>query len=308
MKPGFLAFLAASVAAFALAQGAMAKDAGAVRSAPQKEPVVVASIAPVYGLVKEVMAGVAQPRILVPGNVSPHVYALRPSDVEMLGDAAVVYWIGSPLEGFMAKTLSANRIPNVALGDKLPVKYKPRVGGVWEFDDDGDSVASFDPHMWLDPANAEAMVQAIADDLAKRDPAHAKRYESNAKAAIAKIQAMDKSIAALLKNDAGKPFIVFHDAYQYFEKRYHLSGVGSIIVDAEAKPSAKRMLALRSRIQSDNVKCVFTEPQFNTALVASITEGTSATHAAIDPLGHGDYFKLVENLAKAVHGCLGAKD
>ena len=167
-----------------------------------------------------------------------------------------------------------------------------------------------DIHIWLDPDNAAAMVRAIMANLSHADPANAERYTANGTALLGLLDGLDSEIKALLSSVKDHPYIVFHDAYQYFEVRYGTNGVGAISVSPERAPGAKRLAALRDEIVDRGAVCVFSEPQFEPALVATIAEGTAAKTGELDPLGAdlspgpGAYFALMRNLAKGFHDCL----
>lgn len=297
-------------------------------------PKVVVSIKPIHSLVAAVMHGVGEPVLLVRGGASPHSYTMKPSDAKALSAADLVVWVGPELEGFLEKPLKANA-PKAArltlMEQKGLTLLQTREGGAWEphdhghegghdghghkdhdhkdHDDDHDELNS---HIWLDPANARAIVTATADALAARDPADAEAYRSNADRTLQAIDALDTELKATLSPLKDKPFVVFHDAYQYFEARYDLSAVGSITVSPDRRPSAKRLSAIRAKIAGLNAACVFAEPQFEPTLVRTVVEGTKAKTGVLDPEGadlpEGEalYPTLMRNLAASLRGCLGA--
>lgn len=168
----------------------------------------------------------------------------------------------------------------------------------------------FDFHVWLDPQNAKAFVHEIEKALAKADPANAAKYETNAKALMAKLDALTKEVSEKLEGVKDKSFVVFHDAYQYFENRFGVKAAGSITVSPEIMPGAKRVGEIRDKVQSLGVTCVFAEPQFEPKLVSTVTEGTKAKSGVIDPLGaelpDGQelYFTLIRNMAASIRDCL----
>jgi len=165
-------------------------------------------------------------------------------------------------------------------------------------------------HIWLDPANAEAMVSRIALALSEADPANAPRYRSNAIALTDRLAEMDSVIDRDVAPVKRSPYIVFHDAYQYFETRYDLSPAGSITVDPDRKPGVRRIKEIRQKIQDTGAVCVFSEPQFEPAIVNTVIEGTKAKTAILDPLGADlapgadAYFQLMHGLASSLRGCL----
>ncbi len=170
----------------------------------------------------------------------------------------------------------------------------------------------FDVHVWLDPQNAKALVHEIEEALAKADPANAAKYEANAKALMAKLDGLTKDVSKKLEGVKDKSFVVFHDAYQYFEDRFGVKAAGSITVSPEVIPGAKRVGEIRDKVKSLEVTCVFAEPQFEPKLVTTVTEGTKAKSGVLDPLGadlqNGPdlYFTLIRNMATSIRDCLSA--
>lgn len=289
-------------------------------------PQVVASIQPVHALVAGVMQGVAEPRLLVPAGRSPHGYQLRPSEAEALRDADLVVWVGEALETFLVapvealagsgKALELMDAPGMALLDS-------REGGAWDAHgahddhahgqgrDHGHGHDRADPHIWLSPANARAIVGAVAAALAEADPRNADAYAANAARLDTRIDALETELAAQLAPVRAKPFIVLHDAFQYFDRAFGLAGVGSITVSPDRPPSAKRLRDLQRRIAAGNAVCVFAEPQASDRLVASLAEGTGAGTGLLDaegsaglPAGAEGYFALMRRNARALADCL----
>ncbi len=170
-----------------------------------------------------------------------------------------------------------------------------------------------DMHIWLDPANAKAIVQHAAAVLSETDPANAATYERNAADMTARLDALTAELRGTLSPVADKPFLVFHDAYQYFEARFGLNSVGSITVSPEVQPSAQRVREVRERIASLAAACVFAEPQFAPKIVDVVTEGSDARAGVLDPLGADiaegpdHYFALLRQNADALVGCLSAQ-
>jgi zinc transport system substrate-binding protein len=288
---------------------------------------VVASIKPVHSLVAGVMAGVGAPALLVNGARSPHDYSMRPSDARTLQEADVVFWVGADLETFLVKPTAAlsSGARVVALSKSEGVGLLPtREGGLWEEaayepgEQQGQAGAEhaehgqFDMHLWLDPANAQAMVGAIVTALRAADPDNALIYRDNGERLRARLAELEKVLAERLGRVGHRPFVVFHDAYRYLESRYHLNALGAITVDPRRRPGAHRLAQIQQQLEELDAACVFFEPQFEPALVDTVIEGTSARKAVLDPLGADldpgadHYFRLMDGLAAALVGCLRA--
>jgi zinc transport system substrate-binding protein len=296
-------------------------------TAAAAEPQVVASIRPVHSLVAGVMQGVGEPVLLLSGASSPHDYSLRPSDARALENATAIFWVGEGLEAFLAKPLGtlAGGARIVALSEAEGVVLLPtRAGGIRheeaheeephaEEHEHEDEHGAHDMHLWLDPRNAAAMVDAIVGALATVDPANGARYEANGRELRARLAALDEALREQLAPVADRPFVVFHDAYQYFVERYGLIEVGSITVDPQRRPGAQRLTEIRARLQELGAACVFAEPQFEPAVVDTVIEGSAARKGVLDPLGASlaagphQYFELLEGLAGALVACLDAR-
>ena len=180
-------------------------------------------------------------------------------------------------------------------------------------DHDDHGHGEFDPHVWLDPINAKAVVHEIEEALVKADPKNAKKYEANAVRMAGKLDQLVTELRAQLQPVQGKGFIVFHDAYQYFEQRFGVAAIGSITVSPEVMPGAERVRDLREKIKDLGATCVFSEPQFEPKLIRTLVDGTGARTGVLDPLGSSLtkgpdlYFQLVREMARSLKECLSAK-
>ncbi|MGB2073516.1 MAG: zinc ABC transporter substrate-binding protein, partial [Candidatus Puniceispirillaceae bacterium] len=180
-------------------------------------------------------------------------------------------------------------------------------------DHDDHGHGEYDPHVWLDPINAKAIVHEIEEALVKADPKNAKEYKANADRIAGELDQLVKELRAQFQPVQQKGFIVFHDAYQYFEQRFGVSAIGSITVSPEVMPGAERVSELRNKIRDLKATCIFSEPQFEPKLVRTLVEGTGARAGVLDPLGASLtkgpnlYFQLVREMARSLKECLSAK-
>ena len=168
----------------------------------------------------------------------------------------------------------------------------------------------FDMHLWLDPQNAKAMLHEIEEALVALDPANATTYKANAERISQQLDQLIEEVKAELAPLHDRPFIVFHDAYQYFERRFDVTAAGSITVDPEVIPGVQRVVEIQARVKELGGTCVFAEPQFEPKLVQVVTEGTTARSGVLDPLGTGldegpgHYFQLIRNMSISIQDCL----
>lgn len=274
---------------------------------------VTASIPPLHSLAAQVMTGAGAPQLLISAGTSPHGFSLFPSQARMLAEAEVVFWIGGGLESALAKPITTlakaarvvalSRVPDLV---RLPVRHL-------DGNDHGHEAGADDPHYWLDPENAKAMLAVIADALAAADPARKDLYVHNAAAARAGIDALTADFKGRLAPLKDRPFIVFHDAYQYLEHRFGLAARGILAVDPDRPAGARHIAELRARMVKLNVACLFTEPQFPSRLATALIEGTQARIGVLDPLGTGFppgpalYGNMMTANLRAFEECLGAR-
>lgn len=286
-------------------------------------PRVVVTIKPIHSLVAGVMAGVAEPDLLVRGAGCPHDYSLRPSEAKLLSRAEIVVRVGADYETFLNKSLAglAGKARVISL-DELPglVILPARAGGVWdaEADEHGDKEAGHptqehretNQHLWLDPRNGRAIVAGLVKILSELDPVNGGRYRANGAALDRRLVELDSRLAQQLQPVADRPFVVFHDAFPYLEKRYNLRAVGSITVSPGRAVGARRLSEIRAKIKATKAVCVFSEPQFEPKLVAMLIEGSGAGRGVLDPVGvelapgPEAYFQLMEGLKKSLQECL----
>ncbi|WP_170464883.1 zinc ABC transporter substrate-binding protein [Ruegeria arenilitoris] len=177
-------------------------------------------------------------------------------------------------------------------------------------DHHGHDHGEHDPHAWLSPENASAWLNVIAAQLSAADPDNAGAYFANAAAAREEMAALSAEVAATLDAVRGGNFIVFHDAYQYFENAFDFPASGAISIGDASDPSPARIAEIQGRIRDEGIKCVLSEPQFNAGLVATVMEGTEANTAVIDPLGSdleagaALYPQVIRNIATNLAECL----
>ncbi len=278
---------------------------------------VVTSIKPVHSIVSAVMKGNKPPYLIVKSSNSPHNYNMKPSDARALKSADIIFWISDELETFLQK-------PIRSLGKKAKKVELIKVDGLqlldlrkgknWDehvfhdHDDKHDDIA--DMHIWLAPHNAKRIVEQVVRYLVEKDPLNAELYKKNAYETLQNIDLLDKELKSKLAPYAMIPFTVFHDSYQYFEKHYNLHATGSITFNPNVQVGAKHLLNLRKRITSSGVKCVFSEPQFDTKIVTNLSEAVKIRIAVLDPLGsnlkNGPdlYFQMMRDNANAISKCL----
>ena len=315
-------------------------------SALKAEIKVVTSIKPIHSLVSYIMEGVGSPDLIVDGYNSPHGFSLKPSHAKMLQEADIVIYVGEGLEEFLEKpleSLAQNAVKFELLKQSGMKKLKFRERNIFEghddhddhghgkkkkddhddhdhdkkakkedhdnhgHDDHGHGHGEFDPHIWLDPVNAKIIVKKVTNQLSKLDKENSSTYKSNSKKALKEIDNLIKQVKSDINKDA--KVVVFHDAYQYFEKRFDVNIIGALTVNTDVLPGAEQLAEIREVIDHEQVTCVLSEPQFNPDIVKTIANDTNINMGVLDPLGatldKGKilYFDLIKNISLSIENC-----
>ncbi len=319
----------ASVSALIAATAASAADA----------PRVVVTTKPIHSLIANIMEGVGTPILIVDGSASPHTFTLKPSSAKAINEADIFVRVSEAVEPFSRKIVAAlpAKVTLITLSESKGVQlFDQREGGTFEehLHDDARAAHSEtdhkqggseknagktehdheheakDGHIWLDPVNAKAIVETVTAALAQRYPAAADTFRANAARLNVKLDQLTADIMTNLEPVKSRPFIIFHDATQYFEKRFGLQAAGSITISPDVQPSAKRLTAVRKKIAQLGAVCVFTEPSFQPKLVAAVIEGSTSRTGEIDAEGIGLsagnelYFELMRRISRNLQTCL----
>ena len=287
---------------------------------------VVTSIKPIHSFASLVMKGVATPQLIVDANNSPHNFTMKPSDAKMIQNADIIFWVHEDLEAFLKKPLKQSK--NAKIIELMNInglkKLKFREKNIFNDDhhdhghsqkkekqghdhDHGHAHGEFDPHIWLDPVNAKVIIKEMTKQLGLIDPQNKKKYQENMQQAFLRLDQLISQVENNINTRAR--FVVFHDAYQYFEKRFNVKTLGALTVNTEALPGAEQLKKIRNVIKKENVACIFSEPQFNSKILKTIAQDTGIQTGVLEPLGanlKNDkdlYFKLIQNLSSSLKNC-----
>ncbi|MFC3608102.1 zinc ABC transporter substrate-binding protein [Stutzerimonas tarimensis] len=300
-----------------------------VSASAQAEVRLLTSIKPLQLIAAAVQDGMGEPGLLLPPGASAHHHSLRPSDLRRLGNAELFYWIGPDMEGFLIDVLKARQVPALAVQELpgLQLRYfherEPAEadhgqshqgqshGQAHGHDHDHDhKPGSLDAHLWLLPANARVIAARMAADLGQADPANAEHYAENLQAFGERLDALDERLRQRIVAVQGKPYFVFHQAYDYLEAAYGLQHEGVFNLSGEVQPGARHVAQLRQRLEQTGPSCVFSEPPLRPRLVDTLTAGLPVQSAELDPLGTETpataqgYEQFIEGLADDLAGCL----
>ena len=292
---------------------------------------VAVSIKPLHSLVAALMEGVGSPHLIIQGSESPHTAQLKPSQARQLTAAQLVVWLGPQLESSLSKALAvlSAGADIIELGEiaglhRLPRRQQALFAteahnrginddhGAHDDHTNHPATAKDDPHIWLSIKNAAVMADAIALFLAERDAANADRYQRNNAALKARLAAFDRELTAKLQPARQQPFIVLHDAFQYYEHHFRLSAVGAVMPSLEIPPGAARLQQLQMQLRRADVSCIFTEPQIKSTYIERLAEHAGIRVGRFDALGSAIpegpmlYFTLLRRIADAMLDCFSA--
>jgi len=270
-----------------------------------EEVKVLTGITPVWSLAANVMKGTgANPDVLVKGSVSPHDYALKPSDAQKIENADIIFMLSPEFETFMAKPALQNQNKDkvVFLGDIKDLT-------LWSVK---DSPELTDLHIWLDTENAAKMVQKMALTLAEKDWKNAPVYIKNANETIGRLRKLSASTGKTLDKVKAVPFLVYHNAWQYFVKQNGLSAEGTVLLDEDSFPGIKRKLYLKNLVVEKGIKCLFVDPWLNDDKAAKLAADLGVKIKEADPLGANIkggtpatyYFTMMKDATAAYKNCL----
>ncbi|MDA7604947.1 zinc ABC transporter substrate-binding protein [Candidatus Pelagibacter sp.] len=310
---------------------------------------VVTSIKPLHSLASYLMDGVGKPDLIVDGYASPHGFSMKPSHAKMLQDADLIFWVGEDLENFLEKPLNsiAKKAEKIELMDIKGLNVLSfRERNIFDEHDDhddheghakkkkddhddhddhdghtkkkkddhddhddheGHGHGEYDPHIWLDPINAKVILKEMTEHLIENDSKNASTYKSNLDKALKDINKLTMDVMTELNQSVSS--IVFHDAYQYFEKRFNVNILGAFTVNTDVMPGAEQLAQIREIIEHDKVSCVFSEPQFNPDIIKAVAKDMNIKTGVIDPLGatldpgRDLYFDLIRNMSASFKGC-----
>jgi len=307
-------------------------------------PEVVVDIAPVHSLVSMVMKGVGEPTLIIPANASPHDYTLRPSAAKALQNADIIFWMGSSLTPWLDRATTtlmkdAQMIALLETEDTIVLEVRDELtfdadhgdheghedheehedhDGHEDHDEHKDHVSEhkdghdhhgIDPHAWLSAKNASVWLSVIAAHLSEIDPKNKETYKTNAAVGQKDLTDLATDISKTLNGVQGRSFIVYHDAFQYFENDFNFTAAGAISPSDAAPVSPARIAAIRSMIKKEGIDCILSEPQYNKDLVQSVSSGTEVNLGIIDAIGAGItigpdlYNTLMRNMAKTFADC-----
>lgn len=271
-------------------------------------PNIVASIKPVQALVYAVTGEDNVPEVLLTPGTSPHSFALKPSQAQMLQDADMVFWIGQELE-----TSLQGPIKNLSANARVTALLDTPGLDLLKLDEDEHGHGSVDPHVWLSPNNVKILIDVIKDKLIAYNPRKTAIYIKNAKVSKNRITMLIKKTRKYLAHTQTVPYMVQHDGFGYIARAFGMNEVGHLQTVPGREPGAKHISQMREAIKSQGVKCLFVEPQFTPALAQRLKEETGIRLGELDAMG-GEldlsptlHVRIIQRVAMRMDECLYTK-
>lgn len=273
-------------------------------------PTILTSIRPIHSLVSGLTQGLTEPELLIKGFQSPHDYSLRPSDRRLISQADLIIYSSPVIEGFLPDILeplqTQKRIIDLSRSpglDLLPARQL-------DDHDHHQHNASHDGHIWLSINNARSIINHLHRVLCEMDPQQQAHYTTNRNRLLNRLDQLNNSIHQQLETIREQPFLMFHDAFQYFEKEFGLSHALYVTTGPEHKIGIQRVRYLKQQIKQQNIECVYYEPPQAPKIIQTIMEGRPLKLHTLDPVGseltpgRELYFELMHTIARQLHNCM----
>ncbi|HMM22369.1 MAG TPA: metal ABC transporter substrate-binding protein [Selenomonadales bacterium] len=244
------------------------------------KPTIVTTIYPLYDFTKQVVGDKADVALLVPAGAEPHDWEPAPADMIKIKNAKMFVYNGAGMEEWIDK------LQGSVLKGKKVVKASDYVNVLAaQFTEEGEPAPAgiSDPHIWLDPVNAQAIVQGIADAVSAMDPANGSYYKSNASHYIAELQALDQEYQ-ILGNAPRKQIVTSHAAFAYMAKRYGLQQVAIMGLAPDAEPTPQRMAEVIRYVKANGIRYIFFETLVSPKLSEVIASEAGAQTLVLNPI------------------------
>jgi len=269
---------------------------------------ILSSIKPLHSLISHITDGANQNKLLLTQQQSAHNFQLLPSQKRLINNTDIFFYSSDSIEGFVPALKNTTKHVEFIQLSKIPgINTLPVRSFHSHQHHESDHT---DGHIWLSIENAKIIANYASRILSKRSPEHIELFEKNLKSLLLKLNSLQQENHRLLAKHKDKSYLVYHDAYQYFEVENNLSGAHFITSDPDHAPGIKRITELRKLIDSENIQCIFYEPPNIPALLYTLTENKSVNLSAIDPaglnipMGKKHYFQLLRQTATSLDNCL----
>jgi zinc transport system substrate-binding protein len=260
-----------------LAVALLLSGCGSTSSSTGDGESVVASFYPLAEAASRVGGDLVSVQNLTPPGVEPHDLELAPDDIEAISNADVIVYLGGGFQPAVEDALAEAE-------DAVTVDALNAVATNTAPASEAEEGLTVDPHVWLDPARYEEIVRAVADALAKADPANESTYAANAQAYIAQIAALDEEFRAGLSDCARTTIVTSHEAFGYLAGAYGLTQVGILGLSPEAEPDPRRLAELRDLVEREGVTTIFAEELVSPKVAETLANEAGVQVTVLNPI------------------------
>jgi len=257
---------------------------------------IAATFFPIYDIAKNIAGDKAEVIQILPKGASPHTFEPNIQDQQKISECKLVFmngfgidnWVLDLLDENVTQTLppntSVNDAPGLLQGGQIYLVQVSQNIDLLPAEEEEDS-SGFDPHIWLNIANAKIIATNISDTLVQLDPANAVYYQNNLQNYQQELQnTLERSLEKItgLEN---KQLITFHDAFAYFAKELGLEIAATIEPFPGKEPTAAYLAEVANIINQYGIKVLFKEPQLSDTVVTTLANDYGATVYTLDPEG-----------------------
>ena len=307
---------------------------------------IVTTIKPIHSLITKIVGDTVVVEYLVQGKSSVHNYQLKPSQIKILSQAKILFYVGGPIDSYLISFLRSNsqikkihllNYPKLITLEAIETEEEGHHHSLEEEEEHHHSLEeeeehhhsleeeeehhhSFiasskdakikDPHIWLATENAKVILQIIYQELIKLYPKQQNIFERNLSTAIKEMVVLKENISKRLAPIQNENYLVFHNAYRYFENEYNLNSALSVYgLNQQSSFSAKRWQKIISKIKQQNISCILGEVQFDKKIVNTLSEKYSLKTGNLDPIGSlvpagkNAYNQTMLNIANELVNC-----
>src|SRR5680860_142356 len=277
---------------------------------PQRSEKVraVATIFPIYDILREVGGDRIDATLLLTPGASPHNFEASPKDIKELDKTNLFLFAGAGVD-FWANDLvkdnvNQGRADYIAIDMSSIVELRPFSNVKSDEGEDIDKEGDFDPHFWLSPKNAPLIANEIVYHLSMLDPNNKDYYQQNADNFITKLNEKTVQWQENINTLENKKMIVFHDAWFYFADYFGLEVIAAFEPIAGKSPSPKYLQSILNEIEKNKVDVLFIEPQLDPKIALAMAQGIVNNFVILDPLGGLDernsYIDLIDYNVKTI--------
>ncbi|MDH5473905.1 MAG: zinc ABC transporter substrate-binding protein [Gammaproteobacteria bacterium] len=273
-------------------------------------PRILVTLKPIHSLVSNLTRGISQPELLINGSQSPHDFQMKPSDRRKIANADIIIYVADSIESYLPEISNTFKQQQVIIELAKAPDIHLLKARTTDGHDHHDHHGNDDGHLWLSIENAKAISQHLYNVFSHQDPDHRTLYLDNKTRLLKRLDQLKLTISDKLSTISTKPYLTFHDAFQYFETEFHLTGSHFVTSNPEHISGIQGIHRLKQLIQSEQINCIYYEPPHLPGVIETLKENTSARSLPLDPVGtqfpadENLYFEVLNTISNQLHDCL----